>query len=52
MTTTNGRRKTQTLIRISIESRDKIKNLAEKLGYAQVTVLEYILKGKIKIDEL
>lgn len=40
------------LIRITVESRDKIKNLAEKKGLKLITVLEYILNGKIKINEL
>lgn len=38
------------LIRITTESRDKIKELAEKKGLKMVTVLEYILSGKIKLD--
>ena len=42
----------QTLIRITIETRDKIRNLAKKKGLAQVTILEYILNGKIDYKEL
>lgn len=37
-----------TLIRITIESRDKIRELAEQTGLKQITVLEYLIKGKIK----
>ena len=40
------------LIRITEESRDKIKLLAEDKGLKMVSVLEYILAGKININEL
>jgi len=40
------------LIRITEESRDRIKLLAEAKGLKMVSVLEYILSGKIKIEEL
>lgn len=30
----------------------KIKKLAKKYNYADVTVLEYLLRGKIKLEEL
>ena len=41
-----------TVIRITESSRDKIKILAEKKDLKMVTVLEYILKGNIDINEL
>jgi len=34
-------------IRITKETRDKIADLAEKMGYKQITTLEYLLSGKI-----
>jgi len=46
------RNKRLVLIRITEESRDKIKYLAGKLGLKQVTVLEYILNGKINRRDL
>ena len=42
----------QTLIRITIKTRDKIRKLAKKRGLAQITILEYILSGEINIKEL
>ncbi|GAB1444342.1 hypothetical protein MASR2M39_31940 [Ignavibacteriales bacterium] len=41
-----------TLIRITIETKDKIARLAETKGLKQITVLEYLLTGKIEIKEL
>lgn len=38
-------------IRITKESKKKIKKLGEKYGYKDVTVLEYLLKGKIDLKE-
>lgn len=40
------------VIRIKEETYDKIKILADKLGYKQITVLEYLLNGKIKLEDL
>jgi len=41
-----------TLIRITTRSRDKIKKYAEKKGLKMVTVLEYLIEGKIKYKDL
>ena len=41
-----------TLIRITTETKDKIARLAEIKGLKQITVLEYLLNGKIEIKEL
>lgn len=40
------------VIRITKETKDKIGELALSLGYKQVTVLEYLLNGKINLEEL
>ena len=40
------------LIRITETTRDAIKTLAEQKGLKQITVLEYLLSGKIKLSEL
>lgn len=45
-------REYQDLIRITKDTKEKIKKLAGEYGYAQVTVLEYLLSGKIKLSEL
>lgn len=39
-------------IGITEETKRKIKKLGEKYGYADVTVLEYLLNKKIDINEL
>ena len=39
-------------IGIKEDTKDKIKKLAEKYNYSQVTILEYLLKGKISLDEI
>ena len=39
-------------IRITEETKKKIKHLAEKYNLKQVTVLEYLLSGKINLEEL
>lgn len=39
-------------IDITSETKNKIKKLATKYGYKNITVLEYLLSGKIKIEEL
>jgi hypothetical protein len=39
-------------VRITKETKAKIEKLAVKFGYKQVTVLEYLLKGKISLKEL
>lgn len=41
-----------TLIRIKQSTKDKIKILAEKLNLKQITVIEYLLSGKINIKDL
>jgi len=46
------RRNEQTLIRISVGTLNRIRILAKKLGYAQITTLEYLLNGKIDLNEL
>jgi len=45
-------RESQTIIRISRITFDKIRDLAKKLDYAQITTLEYLLSGKINLKEL
>lgn len=42
----------QTKINITLETKEKIKRLAEKYNFKQVTILEYLLEGKISIKEL
>ena len=42
----------QVKITITLETKEKIKHLAEKYNYKQVTVLEYLLSGKINLKEL
>lgn len=39
-------------IDITVETKSKIKKLAEKYGYKNITTLEYLLNGKINIKEL
>lgn len=39
-------------ITITQETKDKIKLLAEQKNLKQVTVLEYLLNGKIELSEL
>lgn len=39
-------------IRITKKTKEKIKQLSDKKKLKQVTVLEYLLKGKLSIDEL
>jgi len=39
-------------IDITVETKSKIKKLAEKYGYKNITILEYLLNGKINIKEL
>lgn len=41
-----------TKITITRETKDKIKILAAKLGLKQITVLEYLLNGKLNLKEL
>ena len=38
-------------IGITENSKLKIKKLGEKFGYADVTILEYLLNGKINLEE-
>ena len=45
-------RESQTLIRISKTTKDKIKKICEETGYKQITVIEYLLCGKISLDKL
>ena len=42
----------QTLIRITVKTRNKIRGLAKKKGLTQITILEYLLNGKIDLEEL
>ncbi len=39
-------------IKILKERKEKLKILAKKYGYAECTTLEYILNGKIPLEEL
>ena len=39
-------------IRITEETYNKIKYLAEKRNLKQITILEYLLNGKIGLDDL
>lgn len=47
-----GLRDTQATIKISKITLEKIKNLCAETNYKQITVLEYLLNGKISIDKL
>jgi len=47
-----GRQSNMTLIRITIETKQKIKNLAAKKNLKKITTLEYLLLGKIELKEL
>jgi hypothetical protein len=40
------------VIRITAKTKEKIIKLAEKYGYKQITILEYLLSGKINLKEL
>lgn len=42
----------QVPIKITVKTKAKIENLAAKYGYKQITVLEYLLSGKIDLKEL
>jgi len=39
-------------IRITVKTKDKIIKLASDKNLKQVTILEYLLNGKINLDEL
>jgi predicted DNA-binding protein len=39
-------------IRITKETKERIKKMAEKNGLKQVTILEYLLSGKIPLEDL
>jgi hypothetical protein len=39
-------------VRITKETKTKIEKLALKFGFKQVTILEYLLNGKISLKEL
>lgn len=41
-----------TIIRITKETKMKIEKLAKKLKLKQITVLEYLLNGKINLEDL
>lgn len=45
-------RSSLTKIRITEETKERIKILAEKKGLKQITVLEYLLNKIIDLDEL
>lgn len=45
-------RSQQDLIRITTETHRKIRRLAKELNYSHVTVLEYLLDGRIDLDKL
>lgn len=45
-------RESQCLIRISTKTKDKIKKLCEETGYKQITVLEYLLDGRLELNRL
>ena len=47
-----SRRKFIKVIGITEQTKYKIEKLAEKYGYSQVTILEYLLNGKISLNEL
>ena len=40
------------VIRISLNQKNRIEKLAKKLGLKQITVLEYLLTGKLRIEDL
>ena len=39
-------------IRITLKTKDKIIKLAAEKNKKQITILEYLLSGKIKLEEL
>lgn len=39
-------------IGITKKTKEAIRKVAIKYGYTDITVLEYLLKGKIKLEEL
>ena len=47
-----AKKDTQELIRILSKTKRKIESLAKARGLKQITVLEYLLKGKIPLNEL
>jgi len=47
-----GLRDSQATIKISKITLEKIKEISKDLGFAQITVLEYLLNGKINLKEL
>lgn len=40
------------LIRVSKATKEKIDKLAVRMGYKQLTTLEYLLSGQIELEEL
>jgi hypothetical protein len=40
------------VIRITEQTKDKIKILAKKYNYKEITTLEYLLNGEINLKEL
>lgn len=48
----NNSQKDMSTIRIMKETKEKIICLAEKKDLKQITTLEYLLSGKIKLKEL
>jgi hypothetical protein len=47
-----NRRKGLAKITLTVETKERIKKLASQKNLKQITVLEYLLKGKIKLEEL
>lgn len=39
-------------IRITFETKNKIAGMAKKKGLKEITILEYLLSGKIPLEEL
>lgn len=49
---TFGLRNSITTIGITIKTKEKIKKMADEMKFKQITILEYLLNGKININEL
>ena len=40
------------VIRITKETKDRITELSKKTGLKEITVLEYLIKGKLKLNNI
>jgi len=47
-----SKQEAMTIVRIMKETKAKLDKLAKKKGLKQITTLEYLLNGKINLEEL